>query len=182
MFLASAARWPPARWRLRFRSLRRWPLSAFHLWLWLSLWRTHLRRRSSLLSLWLRSLRRRRWRHGARLRRHRRSDYLWSRLRLSLWPSRRRRRRLLHVPTLLLRSLHSSLAGLYRGGSIGLSVRFDLLLHGRALLLLGRRHLLALSLSLCSERLTYLFTLRSLCSRLLRSFISCWRSGVVRLH
>ena len=54
------------------------------------------------------------------------------------------------MPTLLLRSLHSSLVGLYRGGSIGLSVRLDLLLHERALLLLGRHHLLALSLSLRS--------------------------------
>ena len=149
MFLAAAGRWPTARRRLRFRSLRR-PLSAFCLRLWLGLWRTRLLRRSSLLSLWLRSLRRSRWRHGARLRRHRRSDYLWSRLRLNLWSGRRRRRRLLHVPTLLWRSLRSSLVGLYRGRSIGLSVRLDLLLHERALLLLSRQHLLALSLSLRS--------------------------------
>ena len=150
MFLAAAGRWPTARRRLRFRSLRRRPLSAFCLRLWLSLWRTRLLRRSSLLSLWLRSLRRSRWRHGARLRRHRWADYLRARLRLNLWSGRRRRGRLLHVPTLLLRSLHSSLMGLYRGGAIGLSVRFDLLLHERALLLLSRRHLLALSLSLHS--------------------------------
>ena len=71
-------------------------------------------------------------------------------LRLNLWSGRRRRRHLLHMPTLLLRALHSSLVGLYCGGSIGLSVRFDLLLHEHALLLLSRQHLLALSLSLRS--------------------------------
>ena len=130
MFLVSAAVCP--RGRLRFRSLRRWPLFVLRLRLRLSL-RSHLFRRSPLLPLWLRPLRRR----GARLR-------------LSLRTHGNRRGHRLRASPLWLRALHSRLMGLYRGCAVGFSLRLDLLLPERALLLLGCHHLLPFSFALRS--------------------------------
>ena len=143
MFLVSAAVCP--RGRLRFRSLRRWPLFVLRLRLRLSL-RSHLFRRSPLLPLWLRPLRRR----GARLRRHSWAVYLWARLRLSLRTHGNRRGHRLRASPLWLRALHSRLMGLYRGCAVGFSLRLDLLLPERALLLLGCHHLLPCGFALRS--------------------------------